>query len=189
MQTTTPSSLNPKSDSIDLALEILQKDGRIKADFCGRSMYPTLRQGMDILVEKTRPEDISLADIIMYKSGRNLVAHRVIRLIERNGQRIFVTKGDNQAYMNAGFIDEQALVGVVRQAFSAEDPNKNILIDNKFIRWIYLATGRIMLFFKARKNAVPPRIKRFLKPLIDFFFIGLKKAAQTFYFFFARARR
>ena len=62
----------------------------------GRSMIPTLYNGDIVIVYKPPPQDISVGDIIVYKSleGR-LVIHRVIEVKTCGDSYCYITKGDN----------------------------------------------------------------------------------------------
>ena len=43
-------------------------------------MYPAIREGELITVERVRASDVKLADIVLYRSQRGLIAHRVIQV-------------------------------------------------------------------------------------------------------------
>ena len=43
-------------------------------------MYPSIREGELITVEPVVPSDVKLADIVLYRSERGLIAHRVIQM-------------------------------------------------------------------------------------------------------------
>lgn len=63
----------------------------------GRSMEPLLRYGDLVLVISVPPNEIKVNDIVVYKSCRygNLIIHRVVDIVRKNGRYYFVTKGDN----------------------------------------------------------------------------------------------
>ena len=46
-------------------------------------MYPSIREGEVITVEPVRASDVKLADIVLYRSERGLIAHRVIEVSNR----------------------------------------------------------------------------------------------------------
>jgi len=81
----------------------------------------TLRRGFskgDILfLIKANPEKLKVGDIIAFTSGSkgNPVIHRIIKIQEENGERIFTTIGDNNNEMltsgnNAWSIDERTIM-------------------------------------------------------------------------------
>ncbi|MEM3590456.1 MAG: signal peptidase I [Candidatus Bathyarchaeia archaeon] len=65
----------------------------------GGSMLPTYQEGDLVVVQGVSPREIAVGDIIVFKSpphlADNAIIHRVIGIVERDGKRYFVTKGDN----------------------------------------------------------------------------------------------
>ena len=61
------------------------------------SMWPTYYQGDLFVIHKTSPQDIHLGDVVVYQksSSSDKVIHRVIDIIEHNGDYYFRVKGDN----------------------------------------------------------------------------------------------
>ena len=56
-------------------------------------MYPSIREGELITVEPVVPSDVKLADIVLYRSERGLIAHRVVEIAARDA-RVFRLRGD-----------------------------------------------------------------------------------------------
>ncbi len=62
----------------------------------GISMLPLLREGDVVILEKKPIEEISVGNIIVYRSVKgHLIIHRVVEIKEIDGVTYFVTKGDN----------------------------------------------------------------------------------------------
>ncbi len=62
----------------------------------GYSMFPVLRMGDIVFSYKCPPQDIHVGDIIIYRGiDGKLIIHRVIKVIIRDGEYYYVTKGDN----------------------------------------------------------------------------------------------
>ncbi len=62
----------------------------------GYSMFPILRMGDIVFSYKCPPQDIHVGDIIIYRGiDGKLIIHRVIKVIVRDGEYYYVTKGDN----------------------------------------------------------------------------------------------
>ncbi len=62
----------------------------------GYSMFPVLRMGDIVFSYKCPPQDIHVGDIIIYRGiDGKLIIHRVIKVIVRDGEYYYVTKGDN----------------------------------------------------------------------------------------------
>ena len=56
-------------------------------------MYPSIREGELITVEPVAARDVQLEDIVLYRSERGLIAHRVIAIASRDS-RVFRLRGD-----------------------------------------------------------------------------------------------
>ncbi len=63
---------------LDLTTELLSQGATVRFRPSGRSMYPSIREGELITVEPVRASDVKLADIVLYRSERGLIAHRVV---------------------------------------------------------------------------------------------------------------
>jgi len=63
---------------LDLTAELLSRGTRVRFRPTGRSMYPSIREGELITVEPVVPSDVKLGDIVLYRSQRGLIAHRVV---------------------------------------------------------------------------------------------------------------
>ncbi len=59
-------------------------------------MLPLLRDGQKLTLDNTLSKKIRVGDIIIYNNSSQLVAHRVVTIKSRNGQRYYIEKGDNQ---------------------------------------------------------------------------------------------
>ncbi len=61
------------------------------------SMEPTLNKGDLVIIKGVNPDDIKIGDIIVYynRFKHIPVVHRVVGIEEIDGERYFITKGDN----------------------------------------------------------------------------------------------
>jgi signal peptidase I len=159
----------------------LERDGRVMTLFSGRSMQPTLREGMRLLVEKIPPEDVNPCDIIMYREGDSLVAHRVIGKTRKDNAPVFITKGDNHAYIDPVYVPYKDLMGIVRSAFAADDPGKDILIKSRLTGLMYLGLSNMSLAVRNRRLKVPKILRDILKCFVGGFFFICKKFIHTVY--------
>ncbi len=165
----------------DVIASGLERDGRVRTVFSGRSMLPTLRNGMRLLIEKIPPEDVRPCDIIIYKRGDGVVAHRVIKIITRAGGPVFITKGDNHAYVDCSYIPREDLMGVVRSAFTADDPGRDILIKSRVTGLLYAAVGDMVLTVREKRQNVPIAFRMILKYFVGGFFFICKKFIHVLY--------
>lgn len=76
------------------------------------SMRPMLKEGDMIITKNIDPSKIKENDVITYKIGYNtLVTHRVVEVVEENGEMFFKTKGDANNTEDQGLIAPKDLVG------------------------------------------------------------------------------
>jgi hypothetical protein len=120
----------------------------------------------------------------LYQNGNSLIAHRVIRILQQDKKRIFVTKGDNHAYIDAALIPEEAFRGRIQAAFFENEPQKNILINNRMVARLYIVMGNLVLFFRRNRESIPKVLRVIFKPLVGGFFLVFKKAIHFIYLLF-----
>ena len=78
---------------LDLTTELLSQGATVRFRPSGRSMYPSIREGELITVEPVRASHVKSADIVLYRSERGLIAHRVVEIASRD-TLIFRLRGD-----------------------------------------------------------------------------------------------
>jgi ATP-binding cassette, subfamily B, bacterial len=61
----------------------------------GYSMYPTLKPGDIITIRRTYIEDIKLGDIVVYRTEKKWIAHRIQQINSRFDKSEFITKGES----------------------------------------------------------------------------------------------
>ena len=167
---------NFKTSGVDLLSLAVKQNGRALSNFRGNSMRPTLTEGMQILVEKIESKDVKLADIILYRRGNSMVVHRVIRILQKDSRRVFITKADAHSYhVDPVPIPQDDLIGRVQSAFHKEGPQKNVLVKNRLIGKLYVIIGNLVLFFKKNGKFIP----RFIRITFRYFVRG-------FFFVFTR---
>ena len=123
---------------LDLTTELLSQGTTVRFRPSGRSMYPSIREGEVITVEPVRASDVKLADIVLYRSERGPIAHRVVEIASRDA-RVFRLRGDASLSCDQPVAEQQILgrvVGVERNG-----------------RSIQLATPGAKLWHKARRLA------------------------------------
>jgi signal peptidase I len=78
----------------------------------GDSMYPTIRDGEAITVAPVSPASIVRGDVVLFRHGRRLLAHRVVGVTMSGNERIFELRGDAKG-AGDGSISANAIVGKV----------------------------------------------------------------------------
>lgn len=59
------------------------------------SMEPTIMTNDVIFITNTSKENLEVGDIISFKTGNYINTHRIVRIEEKNGEEVYITKGDN----------------------------------------------------------------------------------------------
>lgn len=79
----------------DVVSDVLRSGHSVRFCAKGASMHPTIREGEPITVSPVRPADIRRGDVILYRVGRGVIAHRVVRTTRRpEGTLVFLPRGD-----------------------------------------------------------------------------------------------
>lgn len=79
------------------------------------SMEPNYNIG-DLIVIKEKPqEDIKVEDIVNYvtDNGKDTITHRVIEIVEQNGQTMYKTKGDNNSSSDPNLVNYSQIQGTI----------------------------------------------------------------------------
>ena len=78
------------------------------------SMNPIYYRGDAVIYEKTKPSEVLEGEILAFEYDNILVTHRVIKIVEDEEGRRFITKGDNNEMADAYEVRDGNVVGVVR---------------------------------------------------------------------------
>ena len=81
------------------------------------SMNPVFYRGDMVVVQKRRPVDIQMGDILQYEVPGKTVTHRVVNIdkaTDNSGERMFITKGDNNSNIDSMPVRENQVTGVVK---------------------------------------------------------------------------
>jgi signal peptidase I len=75
-------------------------------------MYPTIRDGEAVTVAPIRPASVVRGDVVLFRHGRRVLAHRVVAVTGCGSERVFELRGDAKAAAD-GCFDASAIVGKV----------------------------------------------------------------------------
>ena len=79
------------------------------------SMAPKIRKGDIVIIKDTNVDDIKKGDVIRYRMDNYYVVHRVVLIEEdEDGNRTFITKGDNNNDIDLYPVKENQVAGVVK---------------------------------------------------------------------------
>jgi hypothetical protein len=79
---------------LEVAQDVLKEGFEVQLDTRGDSMVPLIRSGGFLRVEAVKPERLRLGDVIVYRVGELLVAHRLVRKRREGGSLRLLSKGD-----------------------------------------------------------------------------------------------
>lgn len=100
-----------------LMLAVLVFSGVAIAITHGASMQPTFYEGdIGFLSLNFNPDDLKVGDIIAFHIGssQTITCHRIIAIEnDSNGNRLFITQGDNEELRDKGYRSEGDIVGVL----------------------------------------------------------------------------
>lgn len=79
----------------------------------GNSMVPTLENGEKVKFDST-DKDVKIGDIILYQQfSTHLTVHRVVKTIEQNKLKYYVTKGDNNPECDKYLVASDSVIGKI----------------------------------------------------------------------------
>jgi len=98
---------------IEVVTDLLRRGHSVRFRAKGSSMHPTIREGEAITVAPARPAAIRRGDVILYRSARGVIAHRVAS-VERGlaGAPVFIPRGDASQSRDDP-VEEGAILGRV----------------------------------------------------------------------------
>jgi signal peptidase len=81
------------------------------------SMEDTFQRGDSVIIEKiddNNLKNIEKHDIIYYKKDSKYIIHRVVSIEEKEGKKIFITKGDNNQENDDWDVYEEEILGIMK---------------------------------------------------------------------------
>ena len=82
------------------------------------SMYPEIAAGDLIICNTVEAEDVQVEDVISFYdpmgNGTSVVTHRVLEIVEEDGQLSFRTKGDNNNAEDQVLVPAKSVIGIYR---------------------------------------------------------------------------
>jgi hypothetical protein len=144
---------------LEVSTDLLSQGYGVRFRPGGHSMRPTIRDGEAVTVEPVEPGAVERGDIVLYRTARGLIAHRVV-LIERreDSTLVFHLRGDASASCDAPVQAEQILGTVV----SVERDGRTVSLVNLRAKILGPAHARVFrlktrllacLNFTSAKNA------------------------------------
>ena len=142
---------------VDFAESILDNDQNVSIKMKGYSMYPTLRPGDIGVIEHCATETLKTGDIIVFKAGGHLVAHRLIAIRKENNHFLFTAKGDKNSFSDPEFSDEM-LVGRIKEIQRKGTKISTNALSMKWNRFLSLRFPLISASFRNLMTGIQFRI-------------------------------
>lgn len=76
------------------------------------SMETEIFPGDLVIVKEVDTKNLKKDDIIAFKEDDIVITHRIIEILEDNGEKKYITKGDNNNTKDRGFVLEKQVEGV-----------------------------------------------------------------------------
>lgn len=77
------------------------------------SMETEIKKGDLIIVEVTDPATLEVDDVIAFRDAEETVTtHRIIEIVERDGETYFITKGDNNSSQDQNLVEFDDVEGI-----------------------------------------------------------------------------
>lgn len=77
------------------------------------SMESDIHKGDLILTKETNPADLAINDVIAFRDAQNTITtHRIIDIVENDGQTYFITKGDNNSTQDLNLVAYEDVEGI-----------------------------------------------------------------------------
>jgi signal peptidase len=137
----------------EVTVNLLRSGQSVRFQAPGKSMKPTIREDETITVDPITPLAVRKGDIILYKNGTGVIAHRVVRIEKQNPSRpqdTFILRGD------ASILDDKPVAPgqVLGKVISVERGGRTIDLYSRRVKT--MRTARLLA----------SRLKRLIKPLI-----------------------
>ena len=78
------------------------------------SMEGVISSGDLAVVKEIDTKELKENDIIAYKENNIVITHRIIKIVEENGEIKYVTKGDNNSVQDDGFVKANQVEGIFK---------------------------------------------------------------------------
>ena len=121
---------------LNVSATLLAQGYSVRFSAPGTSMGATIRDGEAITVAPVEPGEITWGDIVVYRRGHHLLAHRVVRFARRDRpDGGFLVRGDAACTCDAPVAPEQILGKVV----SVERQGRHLSVSSRQAKLAYTA--------------------------------------------------
>jgi signal peptidase I len=137
----------------DLLAEVLSRFGEVRLRVSGTSMLPAIRPGDILVVRRCVFEDVHSGDVVVFRAGQRLFAHRVAGKHAGSETDALITKGDALSQQDPAVSASNVLgrVTEIRSSRPAPRARRTRLLFRVLFRVARLFdhAGRAMFYFAA----------------------------------------
>ena len=116
------------------------------------SMQPKLDIGDIVVVKDTNEENIKENDVISFRKGQGVVTHRIIKIEDTEGKKLYITKGDNNNVEDSDKITHESIEGKVIGSIKYLG-NISLILQGKMAIIVIAIFVYIYISRSGRKNA------------------------------------
>ena len=121
----------------------------------GFSMYPFLKEGDVVEVAPIQIGEVEQGDVVFFRSGDRLLAHRVIEIAEDDLETHLMTRGDVFRQADPP-VNEESLIGLVKIVYRARRGRVDaIRLDRGLTRRLGLLMARSRAVHRCVRGLVP----------------------------------
>ncbi len=119
------------------------------------SMEPTLKTGSVIVVKSTDADEVKAGDIICFYSRDPKISgipntHRVNDISVKDGERVFITKGDANPVVDDYPVYDEDIVGVYTRSLASTTKFASIVQSRYFFFFVLLIPLCLVVFLEAQ---------------------------------------
>lgn len=126
------------NDTFSLFIRTIKNNGWIDLPSEGTSMYPIIQSGNVCRFVAFNSKEVKKGDILLYQSpSGQLIAHRVLRIKDKNNQIQYELKGDTNLSFDGPISHEQ----IIGKLVSINKEKKQIYMDDfPSVIWSFIIT-------------------------------------------------
>ncbi|MDP4267904.1 MAG: signal peptidase I [Bacteroidota bacterium] len=141
---------------LNLGTDLLESGHLLDIKTTGESMFPEFRPGDIVRIKKESSFNINKGDVVVYKTDKCFIAHRVIKKFNIGKELYFITKGDSNRFrdnpINYNNILGKIIIRKRNNKIICFD-NINIYLRNKIIALLSLYFPNVYnIYIKAYKH-------------------------------------
>jgi len=138
------------------------EDNLIFIQVKGQSMWPFLLDGDKLIIKKAVASELRVGDVILYASNNDLICHRLVRIMGKNGKYLLYARGDNSTSASEQISETKILgkaIGIINGDRMVFMKSWYYAVLNKLIVFIYPIVSKII-------KSIEPYLSQSIKILL-----------------------